>query len=192
MARLSGIQIISLVGLQGVGKSSIGDLLFTKLPYSSRIEVSNVVRAVHGERPRNELAETQKHTKHDPTWLGTAIAKRIVTEKQALCILTGVREPEVHKTLEDLGANLTVVAVESEPPIRFERVKALGKCHTFEDFYDQDHRELALGLERVIGSAQIKIESTDETTVDGLADGIITRLQVMNLRNLRSIAPPVV
>lgn len=179
MARLSGIQIVSVVGLQGVGKSSIGDLLFTKLPYSSRIEVSNVVRAVHGERPRDELAETHKHTQHDPSWLGTAIAKRIKSEGQPLCILTGVREPEVHNTLLDFDADLTTVAVEAEPSVRFDRVKALGKCHTYDDFYDQDHRELSLGLDNVIGSAKIRVKSTEHTTVDGLANNIIERMQVL-------------
>lgn len=179
MARLSGIQIISLVGLQGVGKSSIGDVLFTKLPYSSRIEVSHVVKAVHGDRPRDELAATHKHTQHDPTWLGTAIAKRITSERQPLCVLTGVREPEVHETLIDLDADLTPVVVEAAIPVRFDRVFSLGKCHTYDEFYEQDHREMSLGLDRVIGSAKIRLESNLDTTVDGLADTIIERMQAL-------------
>jgi hypothetical protein len=178
MAKLSGIQIVSIVGLQGAGKSSIGDQLHVDLEDSTKIEVSDVVRAVHGDRPRSQMASTREFTLADPSWLGEAVARKITdTTDTTVVILSGVREPEVHNTLREFDCALSVVKVLADPTLRFNRVKALGKCDTWEEFTEQERREMALGLNKILLTSDFMVESTEETTVPQLASQVIEYLR---------------
>lgn len=177
MAKLSGIQIVSIVGLQGAGKSSIGDQLHVDIQDSSKIEISDVVRAVHGDRPRAQMASTHKFTLSNPAWLGEAVARKITeTTDTTVVILSGVREPEVHNTLREFDCSLSVVKVLADPTLRFNRVKALGKCDTWEEFTEQEGRELSLGLNKLLLTSDFMVESTEETTIPQLAAQIIEYL----------------
>lgn len=178
---LAGRQVLSIVGQQGVGKSSIGDAVHQAVPDSSRIEISDVVKRVHGTKPRAELSLTREHTLTDPSWLGTAVAERILEDGASLCVVTGVREIEVHNTLVDFGCSIIAVSISAEMELRYMRVKALGKCDSKEAFYQQDRRELAMGLDIVLQMTSIKLWSTEETTIPAFVSEILNRVVWQNV-----------
>src|SRR5678809_1298323 len=122
MARMEGVwnmtplNIISLVGRQGSGKSTIGAKLADYLK-TSHVEASQVVREVCGDLPRSEMPTTNKRTESEPNWLADAIMERFPEDKKCV-VVTGVREPIVHTYFEMSQHTLLSFEVRCDAEIR--------------------------------------------------------------------------
>lgn len=158
--RLSGIRIVSIVGRQGSGKTTVAKLLASHY-MCPHIECSTVVRNLCGDLPREEMHKTNARTATEPTWLGDAVADEI--EKQILeydlqyphltrevIIISGAREVEVVDTLRTLGADVLQLAVTTWTPARYRRLKELGKVKGLEDFRKADKTESKIGLDKLL------------------------------------------
>lgn len=178
MGTLSGIQIISLVGQQGAGKTVIGNALAKHYDGSYRVEASSVVREVCGNLPRAEMPTTNVRTATEPTWLGDAIARKIVDNSDAtLVVLTGVREVEVHETIRRLGAELVVVKIYAPAGDRCLRLFHLKKCISVEEFEQHDKNEWDIGLGKVLSTASTTLHSSKYTSVTQLVDNLVDTLE---------------
>lgn len=177
MESLSGYQIISLVGYQGSGKSTVGKLL-AHLLNCRHVETSAVVKKVTGVEKRENLASTGKQTKIDPDWLGSAVAEHVVQASKKLVVLTGVRERAVHEFLISFAKQVDIIELTSPPELRFDRVKELGKVSTAAEFIEQELKEKELGLEDVICNATYQIPTTEKTDPVDIARAIVTVLDL--------------
>lgn len=138
----SGIQVISLIGAQGTGKSTLAQRLAEH--YSTQfIEASSVVRELYGDLTRDQMPETNIRTVTEPTWLGDAIYERI---QSPLVFLAGVREVEVHDTLLDKQCTVQPIKLWAPEQERYARLKALGKCDTWLQFKEHGQNEMSIGL----------------------------------------------
>lgn len=163
MERLSGIQIISLCGYQGSGKSTIGKYVarVLKVPH---IEASDFARKVTGVEKRSELpAATMKFTAKNPDWLGEALADEILGNNTKIIVLTGTRERNVHLYLAAQGANLRIFEMMTPPELRYERLLQLGKIKDASEFIEQELRERELGVEEVVDDAIYQIPNHEDT-----------------------------
>lgn len=177
MAKLSGIQVISLVGQQGAGKTTISNLLAEKYG-AYRVEASSIVRELCGDLPRSEMPKTNVRTAHEPTWLGDAIARKILENSDtSIVILSGVREVEVHETLRRFDSDIAVVYIQANRGIRLERQLRNRKCNDALEFDLQDAQELEIGLDKVINTAGYRVSSTPTTSPAGLVDEIAKLLE---------------
>lgn len=165
MGLLSGIHILSLIGQQGAGKTSIGQELAKQFGIT-HIEASAVVRKVVGNLPRERMPESNARTKDDPGWLGRAIAEEILAiSDDHYVILTGVREVEVHQTLAELGASLNIIQIDAGFATRLHRHMGT-KCFSEGEFAQHELNELYIGLDEVILSAGWRYDTTDSPNIE--------------------------
>lgn len=170
--------VLSLVGKQGAGKSTIGDRLARYLR-TEHIETSDVVRDLNEGKTREELPETGKLTKDDPTWLGEPLYERlqpVFDSGKQTAVLTGVREVEVHEHLRKRGIKLVIVDVTSDPQLRYTRLIELGKVDNANQFLEQELREKELGVNEVIDSSKYEMTTTEGSNPDKLVRALISKI----------------
>lgn len=165
MGLLSGIHILSLVGRQGAGKSSIGHGLAVQVEVP-HIEASSVVRKVYGDIPRDKMPETNKRTATEPDWLGNAIASEILDHHDAsYVIVTGAREREVHDTLLQLGASLQVIEIYADQQQRYDRHLGV-KCSNEAEFLLHEDNEASIGLDELLAKCPFQLDTTHSPTIE--------------------------
>lgn len=157
--QLAGVHILSLIGQQGSGKTTLGQLLSGRLN-AEHIEASEVVRDLRGNLQRSEMHTTNDRTKDDPTWLGDAIATRIDSFK---VILTGVREVEVHRTLEQLGTTVTPIILTAPTQERYKRLLDNKKVTSYGEFTKDGQAELDIGLSLLLEGPYPSVMTTHYT-----------------------------
>lgn len=160
---LNGIRIVSIVGPQGTGKTTIGSRLALLLE-TRHIEASDYAKRITGSKQRSDLPGlTEKYTKENPDWLGQAIEEVILEQESKTIILTGVRERNVHLYLASRGARLAIYELEAPAELRFQRLLRLEKVSSATEFIEQELREIKLGVVDVCKDALHKVpNSTDE------------------------------
>jgi dephospho-CoA kinase len=171
---LQNKRIISLVGYQGSGKTTIGQRVARN--YSSkRVEISTLVKTLTKDSlVREELPSTYKWTEENPTWLSSYLIDLLnnyFTAKpdKNLVILSGVREQILHDELVKAGAQVFVCAIYAPPIDRYKRLVELGKVHTEEEFINHEMSEKEMGLGEVIANADYTITSHEGTSASKLA-----------------------
>lgn len=167
---LKGLKIVSIVGRQGSGKSTIGKYLAKSLR-TIHVETSDVVRSLNKNLTRAELPSTGKKTKKDPEWLGKAIAEQVLSGDDT-AVLTGAREHQVHKYLVKQGAVVKVIELVSDPVLRYQRLLLLGKVKNATEFLTHEIAETRLGVQDVMDRAPFRAETTEDTEPKVLAQAI--------------------
>ena len=179
--------IISLVGKQGAGKSTIGEKLARYLD-TTHIEVSKVVRELHKDiEERSALSDTGKKTRTEPDWLGSAVYNRLfptLRKNTPVAVITGVREIEVHKYLKKMKLSVIGVEIKADPDLRYKRLLELKKIQSPSDFLDMEVKERNLGVNEVIDSCKYEIATSDETKPDQVVRALVSKL-VKEGSNLR-------
>lgn len=177
MASVDHTNIISLVGKQGSGKSTIASELASYYK-CLHVEASTVVRNLYGNLTRSQMPFTNSRTAEEPSWLGDAMVDYIehllnernlqnVETVQNVFIVSGVRETEVHGTLAfKYGARVVPICLSAPVEDRFDRQKDLGKLQTFTEFEKQDQAELGIGLSTVIKLSRYHIPSNRNVSKD--------------------------
>lgn len=181
-----GIQIVSIIGRQGVGKTHVGKYLAATTG-ARHIEASSVVKEVCGDLPRERMPATNRRTASEPTWLGDAIYNRIdgYTFSKTIpktIIISGIREVEVHQTLaEKYKLRLFIIALSAPAEIRFERLKNLGKCENLDQFIRHEFNEIGIGLDKVLESAHAKYSTVanDPNDVVATIKGLLENREVI-------------
>lgn len=172
MESLNGCRIISLVGPQGSGKSTIGQRLSSAIT-APHIEASEFAKKITGTNVRSELpGATEKFTAKDPDWLGRGIELRIKELAKDLVILTGVRERNVHLYLASQGANIYIYELDAPMPLRYDRLLSLKKVSNADEFIRQELREMKLGVWDVCNDATYRIPNDDDTSTKEIARAI--------------------
>lgn len=161
-------RIVSIVGRQGAGKSTVGKYL-AEIFGVVHIETSYIVRSLFKDiLRREELASTGQRTEKDPNWLGRAIEEEIKDE--GAVILTGVREKEVHQYLKSQGAQVRIIVLQCPAVERYLRLRNLHKVESPKDFIEQEIREDMLGIKGTMQNAELIIQTnvldTAEETVE--------------------------
>lgn len=162
--------VLSLVGEQGAGKSTIGQKLARYLD-TTHIEISGVVKALtnNHKADKAELVKTREKTAEDPTWLGEAVYERCLeaydTGKRSV-VITGVREVEVYDYLKRRGVLVIGIDVVADPDIRCQRLMELGKISDEQAFIEQDIKEVRMGLHEVMGRSEFQISTSYLTDAD--------------------------
>ena len=190
MALLNGIHVLSLIGRQGTGKTTVGQLISENMG-CLHIEASDVVRSVVGSHTRREdLPESNKRTAAEPAWLGNAIAETFYEScailnrsrikpgtNLELLVLTGAREVEVHETLEQHGAKVFCVALDAPTFTRYERLKEIGKAPSYEYFQNQDHAEGEIGLDILLTITQYQLKTGAFTNTSHIKNAVLALWQ---------------
>ena len=201
MALLNGIQVLSVIGRQGSGKTTIGKQV-AEASGCLHIEASDVVRSVVARQgkstKREDLPESNKRTRTEPDWLGNAIAEvfdesRTILQRSRvkpgtdlqLLVLTGAREVEVHETLETHGAHVFTVALDAPRIARYERLQANRKATSWEYFENQDHAEGEIGLDILLTITEYQLKTGQFTNPDYIAKAVLALWQ-SELENERS------
>lgn len=163
--------MISLIGYQGSGKSTLARKLARSIG-TVYIETSGVVKELTGVQKRSELPETTILTKDNPNWLTSEISKRLkdgAKEQNSLyAVLSGVREHSIHVSLARRRISLIIFEISASPLTRYQRVKALSKVESIEEFLEHEIRERSMGLDKTISKAQHTIETSQSTEPDQL------------------------
>lgn len=171
--------VISLVGKQGTGKSTIGKKTAASLE-TSHVETSDMVAQVVTGVPRKSLTSTRIRTQEDPDWLGRITYEWIMGMYKAYetrtMVLTGVREVEVHRYLQKKQLKIISVEIVSPPHIRLERLMELGTIKSTAHFLNQDLAERAMGLDEVCGQATYQIHTDNETSPGKLSKALLIKL----------------
>lgn len=176
MEQLSGFQIVSLVGRQGSGKTTIGVKIARRLQ-TSAVEVSSIVRVANKELSDLELAKSGERTKQDPDWLGDLVNECLLEVEGDTKVLTGAREPQVHKYLASKGHKLWVVALTADPFTRYNRLVKQGRVSTATEFIEREIGEWKLGLGELMDSAPLIAPTSDTTRPQFIAEAIMEKLK---------------
>lgn len=182
---LDGVRLLSLVGCQGSGKTTIGNKLAAKLQ-TRAIEVSSVVREENPKLQDLELAKSGSRTKSDPNWLGSKVFHALHTVYQEQpgksLVLTGARENEVIYYLASEGMEIYQLALTADPFTRYNRLTKQGRVKSIEEFLTREVAERQLGLMELIDSAPFNIPTSDKTKPSNIAEAIIDRLKSKGVR----------
>lgn len=166
--------LISFVGFQGSGKTTLGKILADSLN-SEHFEASGIVRNTTGVTERSELPATGKRTKKDPTWLGKAVYTAIYPDE--VSVVSGVREQEVHDYLETQNIDIHIFEVVAPAEVRFDRLFKLQKVSSAQDFIEQELREIELGVKDVMTAAQYTIPTSPKTNPNAICRVILKKLK---------------
>lgn len=150
-AQLSGVHVISFIGVQGSGKSTIAQGVAANYR-CQHLEASDVVRDLYGNLERKDMPATNVRTATEPDWLANAIADRMT---QDYVVLSGVREREVHAELKLMGATLRIIKLWAPEQERFARLLANGKCKTYVEFMEHGYNEMNIGLAELLADSSI-------------------------------------
>lgn len=176
--------LVSFVGRQGAGKSTIAAGLADVLR-TGHIEVSDVVKDLYNDLPRELLPSTGRRTESEPDWLGKAVHKALIEKAEIwerdLLVLSGVREQAVH---EYLGKQFDLYSFEivADPEIRFQRLSVLWKVRSGKEFIEHEIRETGLGVQEVMDKAPFRIPTSQETQPDYIVKAIIRALSVKGVK----------
>lgn len=169
---LNGIHIVSLVGPQGVGKTTIG-LRLALLLDNIHVEASDYAKRITGTDARSELPTlTEQHTKQNPDWLGQAIEEEIIKHDKKTIVLTGVRERNVHLYLASRGGRLAIFELEAPAELRFQRLCRLGKVSNATEFIEQEIKEVKLGVYEVCKDALHRVPNATDVPAPKIARAI--------------------
>lgn len=166
--------LISFVGFQGSGKTTLGKILADSLSVE-HFEASGIVRNTTGVTERSELPATGKRTKKDPTWLGKAVYTALYPD--AVTVMSGVREQEVHDYLAGRDIDVHAFEVVAPAEIRFNRLFHLNKVSSAKDFIEQELREIELGVKQVMDTAQYTIPTSPSTNPNAICRVIVKKLK---------------
>lgn len=168
--------VVSLAGYQGSGKTTLGKKLANHLR-TSHYETSSVVKEVHGELERKDLASTSEQTKTDPNWLGKALKEHLKAAFQfkPVAVVTGIREYEVIHYLKRFY-NVVGFEVIAPPEIRFERVLKQGKVTNAIEFLEHELKEKELGLDNVLCDSPHFLRTSNTTDPDKIVKAIVKKL----------------
>lgn len=176
---MAGLTVISLVGYQGSGKTTLGQILAKQLGIP-RVETSDVVKDLSGLQDKAELTTTAAMTKHDPDWLGRAVYNRLLAVVSGMApnavVLTGTREFEVHLFLAEKGVKLYTFEITSMPYWRYERLRTLSKVASAKEFIEQDLRERAMGLNETCDKAPFVIDTSPHSEPEEIVNHMISIL----------------
>ena len=154
------MKILSIIGQQGTGKSTIGRIIAEK-ESALFVEASDVVRILCGDISREEMPLTNARTATEPYWLAEGIHKYInalTTIPIGFVVLTGVREPEVHEGLIRLGCySPRVIKLWLPEQERYARVLQRTPETTYEEFKRHDENELSIGLDKLLAQHFLEV-----------------------------------
>lgn len=136
--------VIGIVGPTGSGKDTVADYIGKKLN-APTFQMSQVIKEIAQERGlepiRDNLVklgnEISREKGHD--YLAQVILSRI----EKVGVVTGIRRLAVSKYFRD-HSHFVLIAVEADPAIRFERVKArnkLGEAKTLPEFIETEIKQ---------------------------------------------------
>lgn len=177
---LAGHQVVSLVGRQGAGKSFLGGKLAALL-HCGRVEVSDVVKSLYKNLPREELPLTSMATAENADWLGELVAENILVARErsgspAIVVLTGARETQVHRFLERNGAATKVVEIYCNPFTRCDRLIRDGKVKNEAEFLAHEARESDMGIVNVLSERYARVHTSELSDPDDLMRKLLTSL----------------
>lgn len=174
--------VISLVGYQGSGKTTIGKSLAARYG-CSHLEMSEIVRAIHTGLSRDELPRTAEKTRTDPDWLAELVHKLILEEsKNSVVVLTGVREPQIHKYLLAHDIQLHSFEIKAPAGLRYYRLLDLKKVSNAEQFLNHEVDETSMGLREVMDKARYAVITSEESSPRALAQAMKKRLVLKGVR----------
>lgn len=170
------LSVVSLVGYQGAGKSSISKYLGYLYDVAG-IEVSSIVRAIVEGMSRDELPQTTERTKTDPEWL-SSIVHGVLKEKTIgnVAVLTGVREPNIHTYLSAHDMDVYSVEIRCHALTRYKRVLELGKVTSARQFLNHEADEINMGIRETLHASPYCVETNEETSPKLIAAAIKERL----------------
>lgn len=170
--------VLSLVGKQGSGKSTLGKKLARYLG-TQHVETSDIVKALNRGKKRDELPSTGERTKSEPDWLAVPLYDQlfpVFNKGKQTVVLTGVREVEVHTYLKRRGLQLLVIDITADPDVRFYRLFHLEKITSAKAFIEQDLKERALGINEVIDSASVEVRTSHTSDPDKLVRALVSKI----------------
>ncbi len=160
-------------------------IAFVGMPASGKSEASNVARRINipvvsmGDVVREETARlglppTDENIGGTGTRLRVeegmdAIAKRCIPKIRSLnspvVVIDGTRNiEEVNYFKKEFGSDFKLIAIEAPFDLRFERMKKRARSddmYNIEELKRRDEREKGWGLDKAIGTAEVKINNTD-------------------------------
>ncbi|RLJ02400.1 MAG: hypothetical protein DRP11_03070 [Candidatus Aenigmatarchaeota archaeon] len=156
------MKVIGLVGKIGSGKDTVSRML--KEYGFKEIGMGDMVREIARERglepTRENLQMIQKEFrgKYGPDYFAKMVVDRIRERGWERAVINGIRIPEdAEIPRKEFGKDFTLVLVEANPDIRFERLRKRrrpGDPKTFEEFQKQEEREMKLfNLEKTLSYA---------------------------------------
>lgn len=160
---------IGLMGKIGSGKDTVADYLVEKHGFDM-VGFGDVTREIAKEKgvkpTRENLLQIQKEKvdKYGIDFFPKKIADMIRKRKLEKVVVNGVRRPEDAKTLKrEFGNDFHLVLVETDPKIRFERMKERGRIgdpEEYNHFESQENKEMELfGLDKTFKMAEKTIEN---------------------------------
>lgn len=183
----SDIKIIGVTGMPGSGKSVFAE--HANNDGYKTVVMGDVVRAKvleYGYEPtpesgRKVMMELREKYGEETIAHLTCLTINALTEQgQGKIIIDGIRsQVEVIHFREHLGKDFIIVAIHSDPLIRYNRLKLRGRDDapkTEEDFAKRDEAELTLGLGETIAfsnyilSNNRTLESFKESSISLLND----------------------
>lgn len=184
---LTDKEVISLVGYQGSGKSTLSKKLARAI-HTDMLEVSDRVKSMYEDYAREKLPSTSERTKQDPNWLGKDVAEGLAEiykgQQRQVAILSGAREEQLHKYLLKRGIKLWVFEIVAPPALRFQRVYDLHKVQSASQFIEHELSEREMGLDRVCEKAPFRVITGEDTKPYLLVEAIIKRLKEKGARLL--------
>jgi dephospho-CoA kinase len=137
-------EVIGIIGTIGAGKDTAGDYIADKLHIPS-FQISSPLKEIcleNGIEPtRDNLIAlgTRLAEEHGDGYLADYILERM-PEK---AVITGMRQLGQIATLK-ASSRLTLIAIDADPSLRFERVRnngKLGEARNIEEFLAKEHAE---------------------------------------------------
>lgn len=168
------LTVISLVGPQGAGKSTIAKRAATYLK-TRHVEASSVVREVFGDLPRKDMPKTNVRTKTEPDWLAKGIMGKFPDTGSAV-VVSGIREPIVHKFISEKHT-VYGFEVRADAELRFQRQLEVRKCRSAAEFLEHELNEIKLGLFEIMFDAPYAIPTSTSTSPDKIVRAIVRVLQ---------------
>lgn len=177
-------QLISLIGYQGSGKTTIGKEVSKRLN-TEYIETSVVVKAANAHVPDLQLATTKERNLSEPNWLCKLLDNEIYDvmgiEGRKTVVLGGLREPHIYDWFQDVGYHLYSVWLYAEPFSRYNRLVKQGRVQDVAQFLDRELLERTLGITELARVTQFQAETSDVIYPEQTAEAIITFLKEKGL-----------